>query len=187
MKFSAWQWSSTLKDVYNQVFIVSRDFCIISINVFLNPLPDVTKSSHWSCFINKVVLKKFTEFTGKHLCRCPFSIKLQVWGMPLYYKRDTVTDVSLRVVRNFFVTSFSQKTSKRLLQFWYRKFLSCISAAASRLLVWFTEQKHMVQNITILLSPWKLTYPCHYRIELSIFPRQNWASYDYWLSNCYNF
>lgn len=156
VKFSAWQWSSTLKDIYNQVFIVSRDFCIISINVFLNPLPDVTKSSHWSCFINKLFLKN-SQIHRK--APVPVSLFNKVAGLryATLLKKRHCHRCFLESCKKFLTTSFSQKTSKRLLQFWYRKFLSCISAVASRLLVWFTEQKHMVQNITILLSPWKLT------------------------------
>ena len=33
-----------------------------------------------SCSVNKGVLKNFTKFTGKHLCRVSLLIKLQAWG-----------------------------------------------------------------------------------------------------------
>ena len=35
------------------------------------------KSSHWMCSTEKVVLKKFATFIGKHLCQTHFLIKLQ--------------------------------------------------------------------------------------------------------------
>ena len=40
----------------------------------------LTRSSHPRCSVRKGVLRNFAKFTGKHLCRVSFLIKLQVSG-----------------------------------------------------------------------------------------------------------
>ena len=44
-------------------------------------------------FYKKGDLRNLTKFTGKHLCQSLFLIKLQAWGLQLYYKWDLNTGV----------------------------------------------------------------------------------------------
>ena len=46
-------------------------------------------------FFKKVVLKHFTNLTGKHLCWSFFLMKLQVCRPAMLLKRDSKTDVFL--------------------------------------------------------------------------------------------
>ena len=48
----------------------------------------------------KGVLRNFAKFTGKHLCRSLFLIKLQASGLQLYQKRNSGTVVFLWTLRN---------------------------------------------------------------------------------------
>ena len=51
------------------------------------------KSSQPRCSVKKGFLKNFANFTGKHLCWSIISIKLQAWGLQLYLKKETPTQV----------------------------------------------------------------------------------------------
>ena len=55
-------------------------FCNQALNI--SAIYSETRSSHPEVFCKRVVLKKFTKFTGKHLCRSIFLIKLQAWRRP---------------------------------------------------------------------------------------------------------
>ena len=59
------------------------------------------RSSHQRCSVRKGVLRNFIKFIGRHLCRVCFLIKLQVYGLQLYWKRDPGTGAFLWVFRNF--------------------------------------------------------------------------------------
>ena len=59
-----------------------------------------SRSSHRKCYVRKSVLRNFAKFTGKHLCRSPFLIKLDL-SLQLYWKRDFATSVFLRILQNF--------------------------------------------------------------------------------------
>ena len=59
------------------------------------------RSSHQRCSIKKGVLKNFAKFTGKHLWQRLFFKKVAGWGLQLYQKRDSGTDVFLSILRNF--------------------------------------------------------------------------------------
>ena len=48
------------------------------------------RSSHQRCSVQKVVLRNFTKFTGKHLCQCLFLKKLQRLQR---IKNETLTQV----------------------------------------------------------------------------------------------
>ena len=50
------------------------------------------RSSHRRCTVKKGVVRNFVKFTGKHLCRGLFLIKLQAWGLQLY-KKETPAQV----------------------------------------------------------------------------------------------
>ena len=58
------------------------------------------KTSHQRCSIGKAVLKNFATFTGRHLCRSPFLMKLQAWR-PTILLRDSITGVFLWILWNF--------------------------------------------------------------------------------------
>ena len=47
--------------------------------VLLKLFTALLRSSHWRCSVKKGVLKNFAKFTGKHLCRSLFLIKLQAF------------------------------------------------------------------------------------------------------------
>ena len=55
-------------------------------------------SNHSELFFKKTVLKKFTKLTGKQLLCRPLCSKLA--DLQLYHKKDTITDVFLRILRN---------------------------------------------------------------------------------------
>ena len=67
---------------------------------------DVFKSSHQRCYIKRGVLKNFAIFTGKYLCCSLFLIKLQARRLATLLKRDSNTDVFLRILRTFKVHLF---------------------------------------------------------------------------------
>ena len=52
-------------------------------------------------FCKKDVLKNFAIFTGKHLCKFLFLIKLQASLPATLLTRDSNTGVFLRILRNF--------------------------------------------------------------------------------------
>ena len=52
-------------------------------------------------FYKIAVLKNFAIFTGQHLCWSHFLIKLEAWSSATSLKRDSSTDVLLRILRNF--------------------------------------------------------------------------------------
>ena len=70
-------------------------------------------SISWSselCVVFKIdILKNFAKFIGKHLCWSIFFNKMQAWGMQLYQKWDSNTDVFLWMLRAFLRTPFLQK------------------------------------------------------------------------------
>ena len=59
------------------------------------------RSNHRRCSVRKGVLGNFAKFTGKHLCQILFLIRLQAWGLQLYLKRSSGTDVFLWILRDF--------------------------------------------------------------------------------------
>ena len=67
-------------------------------------LPDyhkMTRSSHRRCSIKKVFLK-ISQNSQKNACAgFSFLIKLQIWELQLYSKRDSGTGVSLWILWNF--------------------------------------------------------------------------------------
>ena len=66
-------------------------------------------------FCEKVVLRNFTKFAGKHLCQSLFFNKIASLGLQLYQKRDSGTGVFLPInFVKFLRTSFLQNTPGRL-------------------------------------------------------------------------
>ena len=63
------------------------------------------------CPIKIAVLKNFTIFTAKHLCWSLFLIKLQALTL---LKRNSNTDVFLRILQNYWITSFLQSSLGQL-------------------------------------------------------------------------
>ena len=55
----------------------------------------LNRSVHGKCSVKKGVLKSFANFTGKHLCRSLFLIKLQAWRPKPLLKRNSNTGVFL--------------------------------------------------------------------------------------------
>ena len=52
-------------------------------------------------FCKKGVLKNFSNFTGKHLCRSLFLIKLDAFRATILFKRDSTTGVFQQNLQNF--------------------------------------------------------------------------------------
>ena len=73
------------------------------------------RSSHWRCSIKKGILRNFTKFTGKHLCKSLFFNKVAglrpaiLLKKRLWHRRFPVN------FAKFLGTSFLQNTSGRLL------------------------------------------------------------------------
>ena len=57
--------------------------------------PGLFRSSHWRCYVKQGVIKKFANFTRKHLCWNHFSVKLQAFSTATIFKKDTNTGVFL--------------------------------------------------------------------------------------------
>ena len=62
---------------------------------FLKPKASLYRSSRLQMFFETDVLKNFSIFTGKHLCRGFFLIKLQAFMRETLLKRDSNTGVFL--------------------------------------------------------------------------------------------
>ena len=60
----------------------------------------------------KVALKIFSVFTGKHKCGCLYLIKSQGSSQPLHYKKDSNTGAFLNF-NNTFSTAQLQATARR--------------------------------------------------------------------------
>ena len=61
----------------------------------------LSRSSHKSCSLKKVVLKNLALFTGKNLYWSLFWIKLQTWRITASSKRDSNTGIFLWILQNF--------------------------------------------------------------------------------------
>ena len=59
-------------------------------------------------FCRKGCSKNFPNFTGKHLCWSLFLMKLQAFKPAHLLKRDSNTGVSLRKLRKFFKSTYSE-------------------------------------------------------------------------------
>ena len=96
-------WSSFLKRaVYWLQQVEQRSIKVIRIKSLLimvdylsnyeKKVYQFNRSSHRRCTVKKGVVRNFVKFTGKHLCRGLFLIKLQAWGLQLY-KKETPAQV----------------------------------------------------------------------------------------------
>ena len=63
------------------------------------------RSSHSQIFFKIGILKNFSNFTGKHLCRSFFLTKLQTWGFQLYQKETPTQVFSCKIYKIFKNTS----------------------------------------------------------------------------------
>ena len=67
---------------------------------------DIIRSSRSQMFFRIGVLKNFAIFTGKHLCRSLFLIKLQCWRPATLLKRDSTQVFSCEYCKIFKNTFF---------------------------------------------------------------------------------
>ena len=74
-------------------------------------------------FCKKGVLKKFHKIRLKHLCWRLFLTEFQVWGLQLYYKRDSNSQCFQVNFVKFLRTSFLQNTSVIFLSVSFQKVL----------------------------------------------------------------
>ena len=74
-------------------------------------------------FCKKGVLKKFHKIRLKHLCWRLFLTEFQVWGLQLYYKRDSNSQCFQVNFVKFLRTSFLQNTSVIFLTVSFQKVL----------------------------------------------------------------
>ena len=75
------------------------------------------RSSHQSSFIKKSVLKNFSKFTGKHLCRRLFLTKLKTCSAMLLKKRLRHRNFSV-IFGKFFKMSFYRTHQKTASEEW---------------------------------------------------------------------
>ena len=61
----------------------------------------IHRSSRSEVFCKKGARKNFSQFTGNTCARASFLLKLQAWGLQLYYKGDSGTYVFMWISRNF--------------------------------------------------------------------------------------
>ena len=60
-----------------------------------------TEAATGRVLYDKLLFENFVKLTGKDFCRSsPFLMKLQVWGLELYLKKDFDTGVFLSVLLN---------------------------------------------------------------------------------------
>ena len=86
-----------------QIFLFNKFFCTNIFQVELEILrnsPTIFRSSHCSHSIKKAILKDFVRFTGKHLCWSLFFNKLAGLSPVTLLKRNSNTDVFLRISIN---------------------------------------------------------------------------------------
>ena len=74
----------------------------------------IHRSSRSQIFFKMGVLKNFSNFTGKHLCRNLFLITLQAWRLATLWKRDSHNCFPVRF-ENFFRTPILKNVCERLL------------------------------------------------------------------------
>ena len=70
----------------------------------------IFRSSRTQMFFKVGVLKRFANFTGKHLCWSLFLKNLQAKGLQLHKKRKTPTEVLSCEVCEIFDSTFSYRT-----------------------------------------------------------------------------
>ena len=92
--------------IYGQLFLGEVCYRFSRINWNLCGTHD--RSSHRRCSIKKGVLRNFTKFTGKHLCRSLFFNKVVGWGLQLYWKGDFGTVFSWKFCEISKNASFSE-------------------------------------------------------------------------------
>ena len=62
---------------------------------------EIDRSSHRRCPIRTAVLENDAKFTKNACVGVSFLIKLQDGDLQLYSKRDSTTDLFLKIMRNF--------------------------------------------------------------------------------------
>ena len=78
------QWN-IICDKFRQIWLPI--FWIVLMTFISSNLLQLTRSSHWRCSLRKGVLRKFTKFTGKHLCQNLFFYKVTDLPATLLKKR----------------------------------------------------------------------------------------------------
>ena len=84
--------------IYKNTFFIEHVRTTASISY---SYPILLRSSRLQRFFEIGVRKNFAILTGKHLCWCLFLIKLQAVRPTTLLKRDSNTDVFLRILGNF--------------------------------------------------------------------------------------
>ena len=99
-RFFLWEWN------LKRLILININICWNDANSRY-PFREVSRPE---VFCKKGVPRNFTKFTGKHLCQSLFLIKLKLWGLQLYYKRDPDTGVFLQILQNFTEHLFTKNT-----------------------------------------------------------------------------
>ena len=68
----------------------------------------IGRSSHQGSSVKKGVLRNFAKFTGKHLCRVSFLMKLQAWGLEIAFKnfQEICSALANHIPSNFLKSVF---------------------------------------------------------------------------------
>ena len=77
--------------------------------------PSISEKQPTGLFSKRTVLKKFSKFTGKHLCWSHFSIKFQAFRLATLLKRDSNAESFLWKMQDFLKTPILKNICERLL------------------------------------------------------------------------
>ena len=125
MKTSSWRLLKTkTKDVLKTSSRrLHQDECLLG----------TLRSSRWGCFANKGVVKYFTTFTGKHLCRSLFLIKPE--GLQFYQRESPTQGFSSEHYEIFRSTFFEEYRNGCFWAFWRFSWKFIISSDPSFLIL----------------------------------------------------
>ena len=150
-----------------EVFIPSWTFCFTLLETSsIHQTEAVTR--RWS--VIKVFLK-FLQNSQENSCtRVSFLIKLQTWGLQLYYKRDSSTGVSCEICEifknTFFYTALLVVASDRI----EPKLWQCICHSFKQIFSWniiitMKKMQKFFPRILVLISAFHVTGLFLYRLK----------------------
>ena len=84
------------------------------------------RSSHRRCSLKKSILKNFANFTGKHMSWRLFLIRLQAWGLKLYWKETATQMLSCKIceiLKNIYFEERLRTTVTVISKSWMHSFI----------------------------------------------------------------
>ena len=135
----------------NQGRLMLNDQKILLSNEDITDLLGLFTSNHRRCSVKKGVLKKFANFTGKHLSWSLFLIKLQAWACNFIKKRLQHWHFPVKFAK-FLKTSILKNIWERLLLFVLPQNTIAKGSGVFALDKTLTECKVFFLTITILFD-----------------------------------